>query len=148
MKKNWVINTKPHINTPETVVKYLGRYTYRTAISLSRIQKVTENTVSFKWLDYRDNEHKTLTLDGVDFLQRFLSHVLPKGLMRIRHSLQCEADTGATLTPSTAPARYADQEKRNESLKTTICLKCKKGQLRLVGEILSPKRRQDLTQMS
>ena len=85
MKKDWVLHTQPHLNKAETVVRYLARYTYRTAISLSRIVAVDESSVCFKWKDYRDNEKKTMTLEGGEFLRRFLLHILPKGLMRIRH---------------------------------------------------------------
>ena len=85
MRKSGVINTKPHIKKPETVVRYLGRYTYRSAISLSRIQSVDKHNVSFQWLDYLDNQKKSMTLAGEEFLRRFLLHVLPKGFMRIRH---------------------------------------------------------------
>ena len=166
MKKNWVINTKPHINSPDTVVNYLGRYTYRTAISLSRIQSVDRNTVSFKWLDYRDNQHKALTLNGVDFLQRFLSHVLPKGFMRIRHfgylancirvkslakirhSLQLQTCV-PPLTKRTDNMNNPGQYPQNrENYEKVPCPKCKKGCLQLVGEIPSEKqRRQDNTIM-
>ncbi|MDA3835306.1 MAG: IS91 family transposase [Spirochaetales bacterium] len=85
MQKDWVIHTKPHVRKPETVIGYLARYTYRTAISLSRIVAMDESSVSFKWKDYRDNQQKMMTLEGGEFLRRFLLHILPKGFMRIRH---------------------------------------------------------------
>jgi hypothetical protein len=85
MAKDWVIHTKPHLRKPETVIGYLARYTHRTAISPSRIVAADENTVSFRWKDYRDNKQKVMTLAGSEFLHRFLLHVLPRGLMRIRH---------------------------------------------------------------
>ena len=78
----------PHQTAPEpaeTVVRYLARNTNRTAISPSRIVAVDETAVSFKWKDYRDQQQKIMTLEGSEFLHRFLLHVLPKGLMRIRH---------------------------------------------------------------
>ncbi len=85
MAKDWLIHTKPHLNQAETVVRYLARYAHRTAISPSRIVAVDETSVSFKWKDYRDHQQKIMTLEGGEFLHRFLLHVLPKGLMRIRH---------------------------------------------------------------
>ena len=85
MKKDWVIHTKPHLEAPETVVRYLARYTHRTAISLSRIVAMDDTQVRFTWKDYRDDQHKTMTLPGDEFLRRFLLHILPKGFMRIRH---------------------------------------------------------------
>jgi Putative transposase len=159
MKKDWVIHTKPHIKTPETVVKYLGRYTFRSAISLSRIRSVNNDTVRFDWLDYRDNQHKELTLNGVDFLQRFLSHVLPKGFMRIRHygylancvrvknlvkirhSLCKKTHSLTEKTHENCKARYTESLRSEENERLAPCQKCKKGQLKLVGEILSEKQR-------
>ncbi|MCW8932557.1 MAG: IS91 family transposase [Gammaproteobacteria bacterium] len=86
MSKRWSIYIKPYLKHPETVVKYLSRYTYRIAISNHRIIKVDEQSVSFGWKDYVDNgRKKVMKLDGVEFLRRFLMHVLPSGFMRIRH---------------------------------------------------------------
>ena len=56
MAKDWLIHTKPHLNQAETVVRYLARYTHRTAISPARIVAVDETSVSFKWKDYRDHQ--------------------------------------------------------------------------------------------
>lgn len=65
---------------------YLGRYTHRIAISNRRILRMDENTVTIRVKDYKRNgEWKELTLDGVEFVRRFLIHVPPKGFVRIRH---------------------------------------------------------------
>jgi hypothetical protein len=86
MNKNWSVYIKPYLENPETVVKYLSRYTYRIAISNRRIIKVDEQSVVFHWKDYADHHRKKIMkLDGVEFLRRFLMHVLPSGFMRIRH---------------------------------------------------------------
>ncbi len=86
MSKKWSIYIKPYLQNPETVVKYLSRYTYRIAISNTRIIKVEEQFVYFHWKDYADNNRKKIMkLEGVEFLRRFLMHVLPSGFMRIRH---------------------------------------------------------------
>lgn len=86
MSKNGSVYIKPYLGNPETVVKYLSRYTYRIAISNHRIIKVDEQSVVFHWKDYADNNRKKIMkLDGVEFLRRFLMHVLPSGFMRIRH---------------------------------------------------------------
>ena len=54
--------------------------------SQSRLVKHTQNSVSFKYKDYRDNnQNKVMTLDTEEFIRRYLMHVLPKGLMRVRH---------------------------------------------------------------
>src|SRR5262249_6147421 len=65
---------------------YLARYTHRVAISNSRLLKLEAGRVTFRYKDYADaHQHQTMTLDAVEFLRRYLQHVLPKGFMKIRH---------------------------------------------------------------
>jgi len=86
MQKTWVIYIKPYLKNPETIIQYLSRYTYKIAISNQRIISVDEQTVKFSYKDYNDGDkYKVMPLKGVEFLRRFLQHVLPKGFMRIRH---------------------------------------------------------------
>jgi len=85
MEKPWVVYTKACHGKPERVLDYLARYTYKIAISESRLIDMNEKSVSFSWKDYRDYQHKTMQLTGIEFLRRYLQHVLPKGFMRIRH---------------------------------------------------------------
>jgi hypothetical protein len=150
MQTDWVIHTKPYLQQPDTVIRYLARYTHRTAISLSRIESVDQSSVRFRWKDYRDNRTKTMTLPGEEFLRRFLLHVLPKGLMRIRHYgylanrvrvkqlkkiRQKLATRPAPETPLCEPtAVYTERPKER-------CPKCKSGYLHFVGEILSARQR-------
>jgi len=85
-RKKWVVYAKPPFNGPETVLKYLGRYTHRIAISNHRIVGTEEDKVSFTWKDYADgSKQKIMTLDAVEFIRRFLLHVLPDGFVKIRH---------------------------------------------------------------
>jgi len=85
-KTNWVVYAKPPFGGPDQVLKYLARYTHRVAISNQRILSLEDGRVTFRWKDYRNgNRHRTMTLDAVEFIRRFLLHVLPKGFMRIRH---------------------------------------------------------------
>jgi hypothetical protein len=66
-------------------LKYLARYTHRVAISNSRILSVADGKVTFQWKDYADgNKTKIMTLDAVEFIRRFLLHILPGGFVRIR----------------------------------------------------------------
>jgi hypothetical protein len=84
--KEWVVYAKPPFSGPEQVLEYVSRYTHRIAISNSRILSFTDNEVSFKWRDYADgNRQKVMTLDAVEFLRRFLLHVLPDRFVRIRY---------------------------------------------------------------
>jgi Putative transposase len=76
----------PHFGSPAHVLHYLARYTHRVAISNHRLVDVTDDTVSFRWKDYRHGSQvRTLTLDVDEFLRRFLLHVLPKRFVRIRY---------------------------------------------------------------
>jgi hypothetical protein len=85
-KKKAVVYAKRPFASPECVLAYLGRYTHRTAISNSRILDVSEGEVSFTYRDRKDaSVSKTMTLDAAEFIRRFLLHVLPPGVMRIRH---------------------------------------------------------------
>jgi hypothetical protein len=82
----WVVYSKPPFGGPERVLRYLGAYTHRVAISNHRLVSFADGRVTFRW---RDSAHKNrkrlLTLPADEFLRRFLLHVLPRGFVRIRH---------------------------------------------------------------
>lgn len=81
----WVVYAKPPFGGPERVLKYLARYTHRVAISNHRLQSLEQGRVNFAARDYADHGRtKTMTLDAVEFIRRFLLHVLPSGFVRIR----------------------------------------------------------------
>ncbi len=150
-KKEWVVYSKPPFGGPVQVLKYLARYTHRVAISNRRILAIEDDCVRFLWKDRAgDGRSKSMSLDGVEFVRRFLLHVLPKGFVRIRHFgflanrarqeklplvrkllAQRAADDFAspisTLVdsrPAIAQPAPADQ-----------CPNCKLGRLRIVAEI-------------
>jgi len=82
----WVVYAKPPLAGPQQVLRYLARYTHRVAITNRRLLACTEGTVMFRWKDYQHgNRSRTMTLDAVEFLRRFLLHVLPRGFKRLRH---------------------------------------------------------------
>ena len=67
-------------------MKYLARYTHRVAISTSRLLSLDNGRVTFRWRDSRHGNHtKSMTLEAVEFIRRFMLHVLPSGFMKIRH---------------------------------------------------------------
>jgi Putative transposase/Transposase zinc-binding domain len=85
-RQRWVVYAKPPFGSPAHVLHYLARYTHRVAIANHRLVAVTDDTVSFRWKDYRHGSQiRMLTLDAQEFLRRFLLHVLPKGFVRIRY---------------------------------------------------------------
>jgi hypothetical protein len=84
-KKRWYVYAKPPFGGPEHVLRYLGRYTHRMAISNHRITAFDGDRVSFRWRNYaHGNKQRVMTLGAVNFLCRFFLHVLPKGFVRIR----------------------------------------------------------------
>jgi hypothetical protein len=85
-QKDWVVYAKPPFGGAEHVLNYLARYTHRVAISNHRLVAFENDRVSFRWRDYaHGGKQKVMTVSADEFLRRFLIHVLPKGLVRIRH---------------------------------------------------------------
>ena len=83
---DWVVYAKAPFGGPDHVFRYLGRYTHRVAISNSRLIALEHGRVHFSIRDSADaNRKKTIVLDGVEFIRRFLLHVLPHRFVRIRH---------------------------------------------------------------
>ena len=84
-KKTWITYIEPPKGKPENVVEW--RYAFRVAISNERIKSIDEDgNVTFEYKDYKDVEKiKSMTISGVEFIRRFLLHVLPKGFTKIRH---------------------------------------------------------------
>ncbi len=82
----WVVYSKPPFGGAKRGLQYLARYTHRVAISENRLLRIENDRVVFEWKDYRDDSKvKPMSLDAVEFLRRFLMHVLPSGFHRIRY---------------------------------------------------------------
>jgi Putative transposase len=87
-KTEWVVYAKKPFAGPHAVLAYLSRYIHRVAISNRRLISADATGVTFTWKDYRiegPGRDKNMTLPAHEFIRRFLMHVLPKGLHRIRH---------------------------------------------------------------
>jgi hypothetical protein len=85
-RQDWVVYAKPAFGGPKKVLRYLGRYTHRIAISNHRLLAFDGERVTFRWKDYaHGGKQRTMTLLGMEFLRRFFLHVLPKGFVRIRY---------------------------------------------------------------
>lgn len=83
---DWVVFSKPTFNNPQAVLNYLSNYTHRIAISNYRIISLEIGIVSFFYKDYKDNnKKKVMSLTAVEFIRRFLMHILPSGFVKIRH---------------------------------------------------------------
>ena len=126
-RTDWVVYAKPPFGGPEQVLKYLARYTHRVAISNRRLRSMDDGNVTFKWKDYAGgNQSKTMTLDAVEFIRRFLLHILPPGFVRIRQfgfldqsSTQGQAGSMRCLVGRRAGQRPPQQDDRRHDNRTT-----------------------------
>jgi hypothetical protein len=85
-RQDWLVYAKPTFGSPTKVLRYLGRYTHRIAISNHRLLAFDGERVTFRWKDYaRGGKERKMTLLATEFLRRFFLHVLPKGFVRIRY---------------------------------------------------------------
>jgi hypothetical protein len=149
MKQEWVVYAKPPFSDSESLLNYLGRYTHKIAISNHRILAVDEESVTFKWRDYADdNKEKIMKLTPEEFIRRFLSHVVPKGLMRIRFfgflANACKAKKIRVIQNQLTHVSPIKKKKNTASLMfdltgrdITLCSFCRQGQLKRIGEIPS-----------
>lgn len=141
VQKPWSVFSKACLCKPETVLRYLGRYTRKGMLHESRLQQVDETTVSFSYRDYQDeNKRKIMTLQGDEFIRRYLSHVLPKGLMRIRHfgilGNRCRKQKLVLIRSQEKVRRRRQQKSETSAGHAQIqwhCPHCKVGLLQLAG---------------
>jgi len=97
--RDWVVYSQPPFGGPAVVLKYLARYTHRVAIGNARLVAFDGGRVSFTYKDYADAARtKVMTLEGVEFLRRWATHVLPRGFVKVRHyGLLANRDREANL---------------------------------------------------
>jgi hypothetical protein len=142
-RAEWVVYAKRPFAGPESVLAYLARYTHRVAISASRLVRMDDNGVTFRWKDYRQGgpaRRKTMTLAPDEFIRRFLIHVLPDGFHRIRHyGLFANTARTANLAKARAllgaptPVQAADTSPEAEvPAKPAIACPCCGGRMILV----------------
>jgi hypothetical protein len=154
-RQEWVVYAKPPFAGPEQVLDYVGRYTHRVAISNHRLLDIEAGNVTFRWKDYRHGHaNKTMTLAAGEFIRRFLLHVLPSGLKRIRyygflgnrHRQEKLARCRQLLKmppPVPAPPEasvsrdYRDRLETLTGLSLHRCPRCQHGRMRIV-EALAP----------
>jgi hypothetical protein len=148
MKKEWVVYAKAPFAGPEKLLHYLGRYTHKIAISNYRILACDAESVTFKWRDYADgNKEKIMRLKPDEFIRRFLSHVLPRGFMRIRGfgflANACKKKKTSLIQRLLSHQPAIQKEKRDTKTRMmeltgrdiSICPTCQKGTLENIGEI-------------
>lgn len=142
MSRDWVVYSKPCI-TGGRLVEYLARYSHRTAISNGRILGMGDEGIRFRYKDYRDRERrKVMRLSPEEFIRRYLLHVLPKGLMRIRHygllANCCRERRLADVRTALAaqpPESAEPEEEAGAGMVGYPCSKCRSGCLYIVAEL-------------
>jgi hypothetical protein len=143
--KEWVVYSKPPFGGPEHVLKYLARYTHRVAISNARLLSLDHGQVRFRWRDSRHNNRSSvMTLDAVEFIRRFLLHVLPAGFVKIRHfGLLANRNRRQALAlcrshlHAVAPDISSLLTEPQRSALNRSCPQCKRGSLHVVARQLS-----------
>ena len=141
--REWVVYAKPPFGGPDHVLKYLVRYTHRVAISNGRLLDLANGRVRFRWRDSkRNNSSKVMNLDAVEFIRRFLLHVLPSDFVKIRHF-------GLLANRNRRPAlaqcrKYFDAHPADTTTNLTdrqqlalrrCCPSCHRGTLRIIARL-------------
>jgi hypothetical protein len=142
----WIVYAKAPFAGPEQVLRYLGRYTHRVALSNDRLVHHRDGRVRFRWRDYADHDRvKLLTLDADEFLRRFLLHVVPRGFMRIRHfgllanrirretSTRCRRLLGQPPAPDVPPKSAAELLYRLTGIDLARCPVCGEGRMQITA---------------
>lgn len=137
--KSWVVFAKAAVQGADRVLEYLGRYVHKTAIGDGAIVACDDATVTFRYRDNRTHQPKLMTLPAHEFLRRFLQHVLPKGMHRVRafgllHP--AHRDTLRRIQLALAPrTRAGKPEATNSSQPKRRCPTCGEGDLHIVRRV-------------
>jgi hypothetical protein len=148
----WVVHCEPALAGSEHVVKYLGQYTHRVAITNQRILNIADGKVTFLAKDYRDRAIiKPVTLDGVEFLRRFTLHVLPARFVKIRrygiynhtakrnHELQFVPEEKLTIDTlirrQEPPETNLQRFQRLTGINPCLCPVCRSGRMVILREL-------------
>jgi hypothetical protein len=152
VRTEWAIYAKAPTKGPATVLKYLARYTHRAAISNRRLVSLADGLVHFRWKDYAHGSKRAIMkLAAVEFVRRFLTHVLPSGFVRVRHSgllanrhrqeklARCRELLGMAVTkqvdaPSTDPDPIPPPSHEATVTPTRVCPRCGAGRMIMVAE--------------
>jgi hypothetical protein len=157
-KSEWVVYAKLPFAGPKQVLEYVGHYTHRIAISNSRLVSIDNGKVHFRWTDCRHGRRDaTKTLAADEFIRRFLIHVLPNGVRRIRYYgflsnrqrkeklalchdlLGMPRTDDARLLP--VPADYREVHERLTGTSLTQCPACSLGTMLVIDVLPAPKSR-------
>jgi hypothetical protein len=139
MSTPWCVYSKACLTNPERVLEYLSRYTQKGMLSETRLRCVDEQNVTFNYRDYRQLKGlKTMTLSGPEFIRRYISHILPKGFMRVRHygflANRCRRKKLSLIQKQTqGNTPLTKKDSPSTSSHHWACPQCKQGELLLAG---------------
>ncbi len=148
----WVVHCEPSLASADHVVKYLGQYTHRVAITNQRILNIADNKVTFLAKDYLANAvQKPITLDGTEFLRRFCLHILPKRFVKIRKYgiynstlkrnqelrfvPEAKPDLGELIRQIDGPETKLERLERLIGIHPGLCPVCKTGLMLVLKEL-------------
>jgi hypothetical protein len=151
-KSKWVVHCEPSLAGAEHVIKYLGQYTHRVAITNQRILNIAQGKVTFIAKDYRDKAvKKPVTLDGTEFMRRFVQHILPRRFVKIRrfgiynHTTkrnlalqfveQKKPDIDAIIKQQKLPETNAERFEKLTGINPCLCPVCKTGHMVTIREL-------------
>lgn len=150
-KTKWVVHCQPSMAGADHVIKYLGQYTHRVAITNQRIISLADDKVTFLAKDYRDNaRQKPVTLQAVEFLRRFSMHILPRRFVKIRYygiynhtlkrNLQLQFVTEDKIIAShikrqQPPETNLKRFERLTGINPCLCPVCKTGRMVVVKQL-------------
>ena len=121
--EDWVVYAEKPFAGPTHVIRYLAHYTHRVAIANGRLIHFENVQVTFRWRDSaHGNKQKVMTLDALEFMRRFLLHVLPRGFVKIRHfgflanrERRHALPLCSTLLPSSQPVNESGRAENSSS---------------------------------
>jgi len=139
--KPWVIYSKPAFYGTSKLLEYLGRYVRRVAITEKRIIEDDSNSITFMYVDGQKKQKCKMTLDGIEFLRRYLQHVPPKGFHKVRYygifapSNRCLLNQLKSLLeePDLTASQPVREKTSPRTPKRFTCPYCKKGTLILTA---------------
>ena len=151
-KSKWVVHCEPSLARAEHVVKYLGQYTHRVAITNDRILNIADGKVTFVAKDYRDKAiKKSVALTGIEFLRRFTMHILPKRFVKIRrfgiynHTVkrnlelqfipEKKPDIEAVIKQQKPPETNIERFERLTGVNPCLCPVCKTGKMLVIKDL-------------
>jgi len=148
----WVVHCEPSMASAEHVVKYLGQYTHRVAITNQRILNIADGKVTFIAKDYRDRAiKKPVTLNGAEFLRRFTMHILPKRFVKtrrfgiynhtVKRNLELQfvpeekPDIEDIIMQQKPPETNVERFERLTGVNPCLCPVCKTGKMLVIREL-------------